>query len=408
MTPTSTDVRGAQGQTPLLTDSRDGLSCSSPAFRLGPRLGGQGHRLLWPLITCLIMWAVPALIWQASEAVGLAVRGLEGAGPGLQAGLAQREALQGAGVWLAWAMALSLVWLVGAMLLWLLSWRQAATPGAGAAGRADPARPTRQGLQADGPSVHKVLDAMQLDVQAMQTDVRALSGGTQALAQSARANQSEMFNAASALMDLSMAIQESAVSVTQVHGMAEATLTSARQGGAMVDQAAVSMTSITASSRKARDLIHLIEGIAFQTNLLALNAAIEAARAGHAGRGFSVVAAEVRRLAHRASAVAAEVKQVIGESADEFEMGAVLMQEAGGTLRATVGEVNELALALSRLDMAVGVQRQQVEQISGAIMAIDSLLEQHAGMADQAAGNVRDVDAHTQSLLSHVSQLATA
>jgi methyl-accepting chemotaxis protein len=84
------------------------------------------------------------------------------------------------------------------------------------------------------------------------------------------------------------------------------------------------------------------------------------------------------------------------------------MQEAGGTLRATVGEVNELALALSRLDMAVGVQRQQVEQISGAIMAIDSLLEQHAGMADQAAGNVRDVDAHTQSLLSHVSQLATA
>ncbi len=237
----------------------------------------------------------------------------------------------------------------------------------------------------------------------IQSDVHALADTARDLATTARSNQAELMSAAGALMDLSMAINESADNVTQVHAMAEGTLRTAQQGGAMVNQAAVSMTSIIESSRKARDLIHLIEGIAFQTNLLALNAAIEAARAGSAGRGFSVVAAEVRRLAHRASAVASEVKQVIGESADEFEMGAVLMQEAGDTLGSTVHEVSELAQALSRLDIAAGVQRQQVEQISSSIMSFDTLLEQHVGMAEKTVERAQEVDARTQSLVSIVA-----
>jgi methyl-accepting chemotaxis protein len=260
-----------------------------------------------------------------------------------------------------------------------------------------------QALQGRQVTATQTKAAMQLQVHAIQADVDALSGTAREVAQSARSNQAQIMGAAEALMNLTMSIQDSSMTASQMHTLAEATLQSAKQGESMVDQAAVSMNSITESSKKARDLIHLIEDIAFQTNLLALNAAIEAARAGAAGRGFSVVAAEVRRLAHRSSRVAAEVKHVIGESADEFEMGAVLMQEAGEMMRGTVSEVTTLAGELSQLDLAVGAQRHEVEQVNETVIAFDRLLEKHASMADQAAESARGVEARAQALLSHSS-----
>jgi methyl-accepting chemotaxis protein len=78
----------------------------------------------------------------------------------------------------------------------------------------------------------------------------------------------------------------------------------AQRGGEVVSRVVATMDEINTSSKKIADIIGTIDGIAFQTNILALNAAVEAARAGDAGRGFSVVASEVRALARRAAEAA--------------------------------------------------------------------------------------------------------
>lgn len=78
----------------------------------------------------------------------------------------------------------------------------------------------------------------------------------------------------------------------------------ARKGGELMGQVANNMQSITDCAQQMTEIISLIDGIAFQTNILALNAAVEAARAGDHGKGFSVVAGEVRSLAHRSAEAA--------------------------------------------------------------------------------------------------------
>ncbi len=78
----------------------------------------------------------------------------------------------------------------------------------------------------------------------------------------------------------------------------------ARKGGKLMGDVATNMQSITDCARQMTEIITLIDGIAFQTNILALNAAVEAARAGDHGKGFSVVAGEVRNLAHRSAEAA--------------------------------------------------------------------------------------------------------
>lgn len=85
----------------------------------------------------------------------------------------------------------------------------------------------------------------------------------------------------------------------------------ARKGGELMGQVANNMQSITDCAQQMTEIISLIDGIAFQTNILALNAAVEAARAGDHGKGFSVVAGEVRSLAHRSAEAAKNIKSLI-------------------------------------------------------------------------------------------------
>jgi methyl-accepting chemotaxis protein len=105
----------------------------------------------------------------------------------------------------------------------------------------------------------------------------------------------------------------------------------------IVRDAIAAMDTIESSSRQIGEIITMIDEIAFQTNLLALNAGVEAARAGDAGRGFAIVAQEVRGLAQRSTEAAKAIKGLISTSSSQIESGVGLVRHTGEAF-ASIGE----------------------------------------------------------------------
>ena len=159
-----------------------------------------------------------------------------------------------------------------------------------------------------------------------------VASGNLDLSQRTEQTSHNLQGAATALVDLTGTVSQSADSARQANQLASTASDAATRGGEVVGQVVRTMDTISASSRKIADIISVIDGIAFQTNILALNAAVEAARAGEQGRGFAVVATEVRNLAQRSAAAAKEIKVLIGDSVGKVEAGSKLVNEAGSTM----------------------------------------------------------------------------
>jgi len=152
---------------------------------------------------------------------------------------------------------------------------------------------------------------------------------------------------AASMDQLTSTVKQNADNARQASAFATNASEIAAKGGDVVDRVVSTMTQINASAKDIRDIIGVIEGIAFQTNILALNAAVEAARAGEQGRGFAVVAGEVRNLAQRSASAAKEIKALISASVARVENGSTLAAEAGNTM-------NEVVNAVKRVTDVIG------------------------------------------------------
>ncbi|MCK0162447.1 methyl-accepting chemotaxis protein [Marinobacter sp. S6332] len=210
---------------------------------------------------------------------------------------------------------------------------------------------------------------------------------------------------ASAINEMAATIQQIAGNANEVEGAASDADRMARDGGETIANAQVAVTklseeiqesaqNINALAEKSDDIqqvLDVIHAVTEQTNLLALNAAIEAARAGDHGRGFSVVADEVRQLARRSAESADQIREMIDGFVSESLSAVERMNRSQSHSTETVERINHATGALTTIENSIGQIHDQVTQIATAA-------EQQSQVAEEINQNVvRIVEAAQRS-----------
>lgn len=186
--------------------------------------------------------------------------------------------------------------------------------------------------------------------------------------------------------NISSSIQHIAEQANMVSATSDRTATIAQEGGSAVNTAVEQMHHIESTvissaqvvtvlgerSKEIGQIVDTIAGIAGQTNLLALNAAIEAARAGEQGRGFAVVADEVRRLAEQSQDAAKQIAKLISSIQTETDKAVQAMNNGTQEVKIGTEVVNNAGQAFHNINTSVEEMSGQVREISGAIQQIAS------------------------------------
>ena len=160
-----------------------------------------------------------------------------------------------------------------------------------------------------------------------------------------------------------------------------------------------SMSAIEKASGEMNTIVGTIEEIAFQTNLLALNASVEAARAGESGKGFSVVASEVRALATRCSAASNQISELIAESVSEISEGASNVQQTGEAIDKIQRLLEQVLNTINDISDASEEQERGMRFLNDAIEQMDEISQSNSTLAKENSHLMETFSGHEDDLL---------
>jgi methyl-accepting chemotaxis protein len=199
------------------------------------------------------------------------------------------------------------------------------------------------------------------------------------------------------------AVQTNAAAAQEAARLASLASAAAGRGSQVMRDVVGTMAEITQASNRIGNITGLIDGIAFQSNILALNAAVEAARAGDAGRGFGVVAGEVRVLAQRSAEAAKDIRRLIEQSVVKVEAGRSRVSDAGGAIVEIASQVDSVNGLINEISTSTTAQTANIAVVHEAIVELDRATQQNAALVEESAAASETLSEYAQSLVDAVA-----
>ncbi|CAG0996998.1 Methyl-accepting chemotaxis protein McpA [Methanosarcinales archaeon] len=263
----------------------------------------------------------------------------------------------------------------------------------------------------------------------MKTSTDQISNTTQHIASGISSQASKISEVSRAMKEISQSVQQVATSSQKAAQGATDASTTASQVGKMSDDVTLKMAEIQSTvdnsatvirqldgkSQQIGEIIGVITNIADQTNLLALNAAIEAARAGEHGRGFAVVADEVRKLAEESRSAANQITGLIKEIQQGTNQAVVAMENGTKTvfegtkiMENTVSAINQIVKAAADVAAMINEIAAATEQQSASVEEVTSSVEDVSSICEESAAGTQETSAAAEEQTISMDVLVNA
>ena len=251
--------------------------------------------------------------------------------------------------------------------------------------------------------VHVIRDIYQV---ASQVDASAeqVSSGAQALAQGTTEQAASVNGLMGNVTAITTQIQTSTVRCGDASELVDRATGYASEADAKMGQLTAATRNIDQSSAQIGTIIKTIEDIAFQTNILALNAAVEAARAGSAGKGFSVVADEVRNLAAKSAEAAQNTNVLISRSIQSAKTGTESTDMAVSAMQVINDCIQSIKALMDEIAAASVQQSEMISLVENGIREISTVVQSNSTAAEKSAAVSKELSQQARTLNSLISR----